>query len=446
MTQKVFLIHGWSAQETTTYQAFHKKLADNGFDLEEIYLGRYVSLENDIEIRDIAKALHRALHKMLKGDWAQPFHIITHSTGALIAKQWIVHHYKDRLAEKKPLRNIVFLAGPHFGSRLAHHGRSMIAQARYRGETGKQVLTALELGSAFSWQINEEWLNLDNWKKKGIRPFNLIGDKVKNDFFKSKILPAGYEKGSDMVVRVPAGNSNFRRFCLSAGKKKLKPVGNIEGVPFGALKDFTHSGEDLGIMNSITSKSTPNTHLGLKLILQCLRVKTNPEYLAVRDALAKQTKKTRKKRRGFAQLDFRFRDDQGEPIDDYVFKLGAIVKGKRRASNAVAHTHKNKIDPNHFTVFINLKELEPKYAYFIEFGADSGSDLFHYKPDLYVQPVDAHRITEIIAEDQTTQIDVTLSREPSENLFVFHRGDDQKLHVRWNRKGEVTNRKPLKYK
>ena len=445
MAQKVFLIHGWSVQETTTYQAFHTKLAANGFDLQEIHLGRYVSLENDIEIRDIAKGLHLALHAALKADWGQPFHIVTHSTGALVAKQWIVHHYKGRCAEQKPLKNVVFLAGPHFGSRLAHHGRSMMAQALYRGETGKKVLTALELGSAFSWQINEEWLDGSNWKSKGIRPFNLIGDKVKKDFFKSKILPAGYEKGSDMVVRVPAGNSNFNRFSLSANKRSLKPVGGIDGIPFVVLQDFTHSGSDLGIMNSITSNSTPKTHLGLKLILQCLNVRTGDDYEAVRLAFLKETKRTRKKRPGFAQLDFRFRDDQGEPIDDYAFKLGIIVNGKEKPSPAVAHTHKNKMDPSHFTVFINLKELKPKLVHFMEFDAASGSDLVQYQPDPYRATAESFQISEVITAEQTTQLDITLSREPSENLFVFHRGDDPNLHVRWNRAGKVT-KNGLSYK
>ena len=141
MKQKGFLIHGWSVQETTTYQALHKGLAAFGFDLKEIFLGRYVSLENEVEIRDIAKALHRALNEQLERSWSEPFHIITHSTGALVAKLWIVHHYTGRYAERRPLKNVVFLAGPHFGSRLAHHGRSMLAQAAYRGDSGKQVLT-----------------------------------------------------------------------------------------------------------------------------------------------------------------------------------------------------------------------------------------------------------------------------------------------------------------
>ena len=47
------LVHGWSVSETTTYQALHKQLARQGFDLQEIFLGRYVSLDNEVEIREM---------------------------------------------------------------------------------------------------------------------------------------------------------------------------------------------------------------------------------------------------------------------------------------------------------------------------------------------------------------------------------------------------------
>ena len=67
---KDFLIHGWSVTETTTYQALHLRLAEHGFDLKHIYLGRYVSLDNDVEIKDIAHAMHRALTDHLgKSAW-----------------------------------------------------------------------------------------------------------------------------------------------------------------------------------------------------------------------------------------------------------------------------------------------------------------------------------------------------------------------------------------
>jgi hypothetical protein len=436
MSQKVFLVHGWSVTETTTYQALHLKLAENGFELKNIYLGRYVSLEDKVEIADLARALHNALIDEMGKDWSDDFHFITHSTGALVVKQWIVQHYKEKFVNKKPLKNVVFLAGPHFGSRLAHHGKSMLAQIKYLGDTGKQILTALELGSTHSWQINEAFLDRSNWKVKGIRPYCIIGDRVKKEFFVSKIFPGAFEEGSDMVVRVPAGNLNFKRFLFS--KSNLaKAVGEISDVPFAALKDYTHSGPDYGIMNSIRRGSSPQNHLALKLIIDCLNVKNESGYSVVRESFNKITKETRKVRQGYAQLDFRFRDEDGNPINDFVFRLGAIVDGKEKPSKTVEHTHKNTVLGNYFTAFMNLKPLEPNLTYFFDFNSDSGSHLFNYSPDpLRVNA--AGNILNFVCENQTTQLDIILSREPNKNLFVFHPGDDDSLHVQWNRDGQIT--------
>ncbi len=312
----------------------------------------------------------------------------------------------------------------------------MLAQIKYLGDTGKQVLTALELGSAHSWQINEDFLNSSNWIEKGIRPYCIIGDRVKKEFFASKIFPGAFEEGSDMVVRVPAGNLNFKRFVFLKSNV-AKFVGEISDVPFAALKDFTHSGPDYGIMNSIKRNSTLKNHLALKLIIDCLNVKNDSGYSAVRESFKKITKETRKSRQGFAQLDFRFRDEDGKPINDFVFRLGAIVDGKEKPSKTVEDTHKNTVLPNHFTVFINLKELEPKLTYYFDFNTDSGSELFHYMPEpLRVNAVG--NIEKFVCENQTTQFDVVLAREPGKNLFVFHAGDDKNLHVGWDRHGDIS--------
>lgn len=438
MAQKVFLVHGWSVQETSTYQAIHLKLAEYGFQVQDVYLGRYVSLENTIEIRDIAKAMHYALEEKLNGNWQQEFHIITHSTGALITKQWIVHHYTDHCAQYKALQNVVFLAAPHFGSRLAHHGKSMIAQGIYLGDTGKQVLSALELGSEFSWEISDAWQNASHWKDKGIRPFNLSGDRVDKNIFKSKIFPAGYEKGSDMVVRCASANLNHRRYTLTGKNLEFKETGRIQGIPFGVLAAYTHSEEQHGIMNSITQNTTRENHQALRLIIDCLKVSNEEEYAAMHETLAQITAATRKIKPGYAQLDFRFRDEDGQPVDDYVFKLGAILDGNELPSESVVHTHKNKVDPSHFTVFINVGKLEPHLSYFIDFNSESCSPLFNFYPDPLRVIAPEHSITEIIVQDQTAQIDVILLREPSRNLFVFHPGNDPDLHVKWNRKGGIT--------
>ena len=59
MTQKVFLIHGWSVQETTTYQAFHAKLAENGFDPDgrDIPIARLLAIAStDEQARRVAES------------------------------------------------------------------------------------------------------------------------------------------------------------------------------------------------------------------------------------------------------------------------------------------------------------------------------------------------------------------------------------------------------
>lgn len=435
--QKVFLIHGWSVKTTQTYQALHLKLAEFGFDLQNIYLGRYVSLENKIEISDLSKAMHMALKIELENNWNQSFHIITHSTGGMITKHWLINHYHGEPASFKGLKNIIHLAAPHFGSRLAHYGNSMLGQIKELGQTGKKILEALELGSQISWELNEKFFDKGNWNDKGIRIFNLIGDKVNRNLFLQKIFPAAFEKGSDMVVRVASGNLNFKRFKLDGRTREFSLVGEVVDIPFGALYENTHSNDDYGIMNNIKKKSTPEKQFNLKLILECLKVNDEKSYNKVKNILHKATKETRGKRQGFAQLDFRFQDEEGNPVNDYVFKLGATVGDREVASKTIINTHKNKVHPNHFTVFVNLKQLEPQYSYFIEFNADSDSNLISYQPDPLRKTAGPNDITKIIIEDQTTQIDVILSRIPSKNLFVFHKGNDLQLHVKWDRNGNV---------
>lgn len=436
---KVFLVHGWSVQETTTYQALHEKLVEAGFAPTDVFLGRYVSLDDDVEIRDVARGLQAALRAELGATpWETPFHLVTHSTGALVVRQWIAHHYQGKFAANKSLKNVVFLAGPHFGSRLAHHGRSMLAHAAYWGDTGDKILETLELGSAFSWRTNDEFLDKSTWRQKGIRLFALIGDRVKRDFFKSKIFPAGYEDGSDMVVRVAAGNVNFRRYLLDAARGTLRRTGEIQDVPFGALGEYTHSGEELGIMNSITRRARPSKDQNLRLVLECLNVGNSADYEAARRALQKATATTRKRRGAFAQLDFRFRDRDGQGITDFVFALGAIVKGKDKPSKTVAHVHKNKIDGSHLTAFIDLKHFEPKYTYFLKLDTDSSTPLVTLEPDPVRVELKGDRLKELLSADQVAQIDVVLDRVPGSGVFQFHRGDDPDLHVAWDRQGRVS--------
>lgn len=440
MPTKVFLIHGWSVDETATYQALHLKLAEHGYDLHEIQLGRYVSLDDHVEVQDIARALHQALRDVLGAPpWPRPFHFITHSTGALVAKEWIARHYTGSFADGHPLQNVVFLAGPHFGSRLAHHGRSMLAHAAYLGATGNQVLKSLELGSAFSWSNNGDWLDPSHWKRKGVRPFCLVGDRVERDLVRSRVFPAGYEEGSDMVVRVAAANLNFRRYELRGSTGRLHPVGGIDEVPFAALARYVHSGPERGIMNSITRRADPDRDrwLNLRLVLRCLQVSSRNDYATVARLLERATRKTREGRKAFSQLDFRIRDQDGQPIDDYRLTLGALVRGEDRASKTIAHAHKNAVTPSHFTLFVDHRELEPRYPYFLEVLTESASPLYDYQPNPLRVELSRDELRALLTPDRSAQIDVVMERRSHPDLFRFHAGDDPDLHLKWDREGRV---------
>lgn len=433
---KVFLIHGWSVTSTETYRSLHTKLAEHGWDLQEIHLGRYVSLDNDIELRDLAQALDHALAETLgEPPWQDAIHFITHSTGALILRHWIVHHYVGDVAASRPVGNIVFLAGPHGGSRLAHHGRSLIAAVRFLGDTGKELLKTLELASPFTWQSNSEWMDQANWRDKGIRPFCLAGDRVVADSLLQRIFSAGREDGSDMVVRVPAANANMQRFRLSADRETLEKAGQISGIGFCALTAYTHSGPDHGIMNSIGDDADPGRSqwLNLRLILDCLNVRNQNEYRTLRDTLAKQSQKGGRKG-PYAQLVFRFTDQDGHPIHDYSVILG---RGDNESAGAVVHVHKNKTDGSRLAVFIDTSRLDRRYRYFMDFHAETDSPLTLYEPDRLHVEIGKSQLDQIIRPDEVTEIEVILPRRTDERLFRFASGDVYPFPVSWNRSGEL---------
>ena len=453
MSDKVFLVHGYSVKDTQAYQALHRRLAQYGYDLRSIYLGRYVSLDDQVTVSDVARAMHDELKEHLGRAWGKErFHIITHSTGALVARRWIVEHYVGDFAAGKPLRNLIMLAGPHFGSRLAHHGRSMLARARVLGDTGRKILNALELGSAFHWELNSQWCEPDTWKRKGIRPFCLTGARADPGTLEKILMPATGEDGSDGVVRVPSANLNHRRYEVDLTRSTARRAGEISGVPFGVLESYEHSGPETGIMNSITTQANRNNHQALRWILRCLDVSNAQGYRAMATSLDKVTKRTVAKRGSFAQLDFRIRDADDDPIDDYSIVIGHPDPHSPRgelipAKEIVDHTHRNRIDGNHFTFFLDLRKLEKNKVYALRITADANTPLISHE-HAWFPTYKPENIERLVIGSQTTMVDVKMKRDPDPNLFVFHpadsgepgpRADERPLHVKWDRTGEIVD-------
>src|SRR5258708_4701105 len=92
MARPLVLIHGYSA-EGTAFDPLRDALKRKGVNATDINICTYVSLNNEITIKDIAEGLDRALrnHKVLR-DESRDFDAIVHSTGMLVLRSWLTNY------------------------------------------------------------------------------------------------------------------------------------------------------------------------------------------------------------------------------------------------------------------------------------------------------------------------------------------------------------------
>lgn len=157
----VLLIHGYSASYKS-FDVWKEVLKNEGYDVNTIHTGNYITLTNEITIKDLAEGFDRALRWLeLNGkfDENQNFDVIVHSTGMLIVRAWLTAYATTE--RRKRLKHIIGLAPASFGSPLAHKGRSWLGSF-FKGkkefgpdflEAGDRILDNLELGSSFTWEL-----------------------------------------------------------------------------------------------------------------------------------------------------------------------------------------------------------------------------------------------------------------------------------------------------
>ena len=164
---RVFLIHGYSANWKDLLQ-WKEALADAGIATESINVGNYVTLNNEVTIKDLGTAFDRALRKSpfaqnIPGN-AWTFDAIVHSTGMLVLREWLTNdpfQRSDPRSRVRRLKHLVGLAPATFGSPQAKKGRSWLG-ALVKGNrdlgpdfmnAGDMVLDGLELASKYTWDL-----------------------------------------------------------------------------------------------------------------------------------------------------------------------------------------------------------------------------------------------------------------------------------------------------
>jgi pimeloyl-ACP methyl ester carboxylesterase len=413
----IVLIHGYSAESPTPdptsigniYGDLPARLRAS-YDVVEIDLSRYVSLNDSVSIADIARALNRALLEQHPNLLESGFHVVIHSTGALVIRTWI------RLFSPKPspVRNLVYLAGANFGSGWASIGQGQVARwGRFVFERGAQrgvkVLQALEFGSSPTIDLHlsltsGESRMLEDYK---VQEFIIIGTQADASWFEFPVRYA-HEDGSDGVVRVAAANLNFNHLVIAPNetapllpwpaiqtavqaaaaksnfpeyyevKARSSPGKERPLVPCGIVYGCAHSGEKMGIVSGTVPRE--QVERMLKLALETPE-RTPAAWQRAVAAFDRETAETFENARTMqkagpfnfladprnqydphAQVILRLRDQDGLPIpiasSDIFFVSEQQQKGAIPIQSLIEDTAVSGVAPNVILFYLRAQKFE----------------------------------------------------------------------------------------
>lgn len=481
----IVLIHGYSSEGKNTkvediYGSLPNDLREH-FGIEnlvEIDLARWISLSDGIAVDDISFALNRALSSnQYKSLLSTGFHAVTHSTGALIVRNWI------RLFSPKPspIANLVHLAGANFGSGLAHIGRGPLARwGRLIFQDvgrGVKVLNELEFGSTKTLDLHSHFLNPNNdmYGDYQVQEFCIIGSQT---LPKLRLVPIRYvkEDSADNTVRTSACNLNFNyvkiqphvdAHRLALNKLEALHTRRVEDlrlgeahydldlsglaetrreVPFTVVYETAHydfAGR-IGIVDGVKNRQRVLPHL--------IRALSTPPdesaYNKVIDAFHRNTRKTLQRAsklsrsitewdkqaqyEAHTQVIFRIRDQYGVDVEhhDITFKSRGV--GANRIERMIEDVYKNKLHKGTTTFYLrtqtyssesgfedllnNCKRLDVEIT-----GEEPSSDDIRYLP-LTIELTRAN-VPRVLQNFRTTVVDVTLLRLPSQKVFRLTRSN-----------------------
>lgn len=418
----IVLVHGYNVTSTKTYGVLPQRLKSLGYNIKDVYLSKYVTLDDDLTLSDIIKAFQVALVDLYGSSLEKKkFACITHSTGGLVVRGWIDQYYATRL-KALPLSHLIMLAPPSHGSRLAGIGKSRLNRLRslWGAEPGVKILTALELGSQYQWDLDTAWITKKIHATPNFYPVVITGQWIDKKIYDT-IVPATYERGSDGVVRASSANMNIKKFSFVQGENIFEEV--MGGIPFLITPQTSHADERYGIMAGVPSKGS---HPTLEAIVQVLQVKDRRGYQLLEADFAMKTALLQRKETyydgtpldQYSQLVVRIHGDMGEPLSDYAIELlDAEGRGDLFPTGFLPHSQQNPSNPEFFIYYLNYTQISKVIGKQIGVRVHSvtHSPLVNYEVTHFSG--DTSAINSFIKPNQTTYLDISLRRRLNKNIF-----------------------------
>lgn len=137
MPNTLVLIHGYS-DKGKSFATWQKRLEDRYEKTEQICICDYVSLTNEVTIKDLAEGFDAALSARPGLDNDQDFDAIVHSTGMLVIRSWLTTYP----ARRSRLKHLIGIAPATFGSPSPRRGAAGSARSS----------RATRISARISWQ------------------------------------------------------------------------------------------------------------------------------------------------------------------------------------------------------------------------------------------------------------------------------------------------------
>jgi hypothetical protein len=449
---RVLLIHGYSA-DWKAFLPWKAALSAAGIATETISVGNYVTLNNEVTIKDLGEAFDRALRMTkfaegIPGDgWT--FDAVVHSTGMLVLRQWLTsdpYPPSDERSRVRRLKHLVGLAPATFGSPQAKKGRSWLG-ALVKGNhdlgpdflnAGDMVLDGLELASKYTWDLaHKDMVGPTPLYDKGDgTPY--VAVFIGNAPY-SGISAVANSPGCDGTVRWAGCALDTRKITLDFRRHaQLDPADPTKRVLISDWSSERLSAPMIALdeQNHGTIIANPKPEV-VSLVHDFFGIRNKNEYDAWEArALAfgapsqakMDTSDEVTKGAGWQQLWIHMVDDHGDGVTDYNIQLyygTALTESDdpgKKSVKLIADTYSSDSSYRCFYIHLTQEMLTLKAndkMMWLELIASSGSTLIEYEAytgsvnDPSRLAIDSHNPT----ENKPVKMDITELTEGGASLF-----------------------------
>lgn len=433
------ILHGWS-DSSESFQGLAEWLEkEHGLPAINVFLGDYLSMNDEVTLFDLGYAFDRALQKTGISQDHHSFNVIVHSTGGLVVREYLRQKCLDpktgkRYAESTPIQHLCMLAPANFGSPLATLGKSILGRVfkgwkwNGFGESGQKVLDALELASPYSFDLAvDDLFDLDFpiFDPRNTLTTVMVGTAAYPGALKSTM----HENGSDGTVRVATANLQASYF-------------KIDFKDADKIPDFVEMRRNVGDLalavfhrnhgNIIDPKEQTQHAEWESTLISALTLAPSdyPQHVQRCQSLTDQTfaegisGPNSEWYHRFQHVVFRVHDQHGTPIDDFIIEFYQEPKDagdhvfKEINTNTLEKVTKNQRAANHRSFFFDLTELEDylnspaKPVVDMSISAAHISRRIRFRNPRYGVEVFRAENPTFIRSNQPILVDITLHRDP----------------------------------